>query len=168
MIKTQLFVILFITAFIGSSFAQSGRHAVSTDRMMRDGLGRIITEQPDLTGTTYYYTLTGDTLEVGNRPTVEFIGGKDSLRSYLDTHYYGYVGSDSEELNLMAYFVVLLDADLNVMETRIMNRANTAIQPPLDSLFIGALNASSGHWRKVNPKDALPRYHMKAISYRIF
>lgn len=166
--KKQSFAVLVISAFIGCSFAQSGKPAASMDRTICDGLGRIITEQPDSAGTTYYYTLTGDTIEVVDGPTVEFIGGKDSLRSYLDSHYYGYVGSDSEELNLMAYFVVLLDADLNVMETRIMNRTNTAIKPPLDSLFVGALNASSGHWQKVNPNDSLPRYHMTAVSYRIF
>lgn len=166
--KKQSFAALVITAFIGCSFAQSGKPAALMDRTICDGLGRIITEQPDSAGTTYYYTLTGDTIEVGDRPTVEFIGGKDSLRSYLDSHYYGYVGSDSDELNLIAYFVVLLDADLNVMETRIMNRTNAAIKPPLDSLFIGALNASSEHWQKVNPNDSLPRYHITAVSYRIF
>lgn len=167
-IKNHFFAVLVIAAFIGSSFAQSRRPAPSRDRTMRDGLGRIITDQPDSTNTTYYYTLTGDTLVVEFRPTVAFIGGKDSLRSYLDAHYYGYAGSDSAELNMVAYFTVLLDADLNILETRIMNRADTAIKPPLDSLFVAALKASSGHWRKVNPNDSLPRYHMTAVSYRIF
>lgn len=168
MIKKKFFAVLVIAAFIGSSYARSGKPAASADRTICDGRGRIIAEQPDSNGTTYYYTLSGDTIEVEDGPTVEFIGGKDSLRSYLDSHYYGYVGSDSEELNLMVYFVVLLDGDLNVMETRLMNRAETAIKPPLDSLFVGALNASSGHWQKVNPNDSLPRYHMTAVSYRIF
>ena len=167
-IKKQFIAVLVIAAFIGSSFAQSGKHAACAGQTMRDGLGRIITEQPDSTGPTYYFTLTGDTLEVGTKPSVVFIGGKDSLRSFLNTCYYDYVGSDSEELNLMAFFTVLLDADLNVIETRIMNRAETAIKPPLDSSFVAALNASSGHWRKVNPNDSLPRYHMTAVSYRIF
>lgn len=166
--KKQSFAVLVIAAFIGCSFAQPGKPAASMDRTICDGFGRIITEKTDSAGTTYYYTLTGDTIEMGYRPTVEFIGGKDSLRSYLDSHYYGYVGSNSEELNLVAYFVVLLDADMNIMETRIMNRTNTALKPPLDSLFVGALNASSGHWQKVNPNDSLPRYHMTAVSYRIF
>lgn len=171
-IKKQAFAALVIAAFIGSSFAQSGKYLIPEDRTMRDGFGRIITERSDSSNKAYYYTLTGDTLEVECSHTVEFIGGKDSLRSYLNAHYYGYVGPDAIELNQLAYFTVLLNDDLSVIETRILNPANPtnayAIKPPLDSVFIAALNASSGHWKKIDPNDSLPKYHMTAVSYRIF
>jgi hypothetical protein len=80
---------------------------------------------------------------------VEFSGGRESLKAYLDSAYYNNPYYDYSEFNVFEYFYILFDKDLNIEEIR-MSYRNYADNKRFyyDSIFVDALKTSTGRWYK--------------------
>ncbi|NDW13258.1 hypothetical protein D0T50_10165 [Bacteroides sp. 214] len=80
---------------------------------------------------------------------IDFVGGKEALKAYLDSTFYNNPNySNYSEFNSLESFFVLLDANLNIKEVRIMSRVEGNSKRYYDTIFIDALNNTQNRWHK--------------------
>ena len=80
---------------------------------------------------------------------VEFNGGRDSLSEYLLEKYVNHPSYDYHEYNIIEYFYLLLNKNLEVKEVRILYRKyDNNKRFYYDSIFIDALKNTTGMWHK--------------------
>lgn len=78
---------------------------------------------------------------------IEFAGGRDAFRSYIDSCYYSRPNYDYNELNHLISLCILIDSHLDVKETRIIRRTYDNSRYNIDNLFIDAVARTNGRWR---------------------
>lgn len=130
----------------------------TTSNHIKDINGCIIIEKTD-SSKVYYVREDGGKL-ITNLGGLEFDGGKDSLKAYLDSIFYNNPDyHNHSEFNVLEFFFILFDENLNIVEVRIMHR-NYAENKRFyyDSIFVNALKNSKGRWNKTIPDNGWYTY----------
>ena len=79
---------------------------------------------------------------------VEFNGGQDSLSTYLLTKYVNHPDYNYNEYNMIEYFFILFDRNLEIKEVRIMKKKQDEKRFYYDNIFIDAFKSTNGMWHK--------------------
>lgn len=80
---------------------------------------------------------------------IEFNGGRDSLSAYLGEKYVNAPHYNHEDYNIIEYFILLLNKNLEVKEVRIVYRQyDNNKRFYYDSIFVDALKNTTGMWHK--------------------
>lgn len=141
----------------------------TTSNHIRDINGCTIIEKID-SSKVYYVREDGGKL-IANLGGLEFDGGKDSLKTYLDSVFYNNPDyHNHSEFNVLENFFILFDENMNIEEVRIMYR-NYADNKRFyyDSVFVNALKTSTGRWHKtVSNNGWYTKFHRHRIYYKIF
>jgi hypothetical protein len=101
-----------------------------------------------------------------NKRGLEFNGGDDALKTYLDSVFYNNPDYQKHsEFNVLENFIILFDKDLDIKEVCIMYRDysnNTRFY--YDSIFVDALKNTTGMWHKtVKDKEWYIYLHRQRI-----
>jgi hypothetical protein len=107
-----------------------------------------------------------DGLQVVASVGVEFNGGIDSIRSYMNDIFYKSPDYDPtrSEFNYYERYILLFDKKLNIVEVRKLKSRYTTSEY-YDPILINGLKHSTGHWRKtVEGRD----WYVYIVGYRVF
>lgn len=121
--------------------------------------------------TCYYITKYNDTIKIlpAKPRNIEFKGGRDSLRAFINEYYYQSIDTNViyEELNHMVYISLLLDSSLHIIEPRIVRRTYDAVKyPKLDSTFLSIILKTNNQWHFIENESN--KHYFITFSYRIF
>ena len=90
---------------------------------------------------------------------IEFLGGNEALKNYLDSIYYNHPTYNGLNTNLIEFFYILFDESLNIKEVRVLefekrSKEYEYIQNKIRTIYKDALLNSKGLWikRKMNSK----------------
>jgi hypothetical protein len=144
--------VLFLICFPCCSLTKTSSNPI------KDINGYSIIEKID--SSKVYYVKEDGVKLIAGLGGIEFNGGKDALKTYLDSAFYNNPDYHNyREFNVLENFFILFDENLNIEEIRIMYR-NYADNKRFyyDSIFVDALKNSSGRWHKTVLNNGLYTY----------
>ncbi|MDR1004650.1 MAG: hypothetical protein LBL97_06575 [Prevotellaceae bacterium] len=120
-------------------------------------------------GTSQFYVKEDGTrvkIPLPLKKDIEFNGGKDSLKSYMNHLYYYGPAYDPTlpDFNYNESYYILFDNDLNIIEVRKAKKRPHASEY-YDRIFIDGLKKSKNMWHKIIEGR---KWYVALVSYRVF
>lgn len=132
---------------------QIPKRGKTVDSLFYDVDGRLVCEARGDSGLLYWYPPV-DALTPIN---VEFEGGNEACKSFLDSLYYTrWHELGEKEINSMAYYAILFDRELHIVSVHIL----ISFCPECyDDCLKWMLRLTEGHWKKKNSHDPSKYYY---------
>lgn len=136
--------------FIILILLQSCSTAKTTAVGVRDIQGYLVIEKVD--SANVYYKKEDNTEIIAHLGGIEFNGGKEALKAYIDSAYYNNPHYNYNEFNILERFHILFAKDLSIEEVRILYRESDS-KFYYESILIDALKNTTGRWHKTTKED---------------
>ena len=147
MITKWKYVALFVGILTGLFYC-CGVEKNIQQQAIKDIYGRPISYILDQNRDAYYREDGKKIIAYYNRG-VEFNGGRDSLSEYLSEKYVNHPSYDYHEYNMIEYFIILFNKNLDIIEVRIVYRSGYNNKRfYYDSIFVDAIKSTSEMWHK--------------------